>query len=684
MFQKMKYWSGAVAACALLIGACNNAEQKSAAKAPEDILIASRDTTVNPADDFFQYAIGGWIKNNPIPADQTGWGIGQLVQEELYTRLQNINQEAAQKKGASGIDQQIGDFWTSGMDTAAIDKAGVSPLRAELDAITAAQSPADLFALAAQLQRKGVNVFYGSYVSQDAKNSEVMACHLWQGGIGLPGRDYYFDTDERTVNIREAYPGFIATILHLAGADTAASRAKAAAIVKLETRLAKASRKLNELRDPYANYNKTAIQALNKLAPKTDWPAQLKALGVHSVDSVIVGQPAFIREVDAVIHSESVQTLKDYMTFHLLRAYASYLPRPFREASFNFYGKLIRGAEQQKPRWKQVLDAEENVMGEALGQLFAREYFNEQAKKRYENMVEGVRQAYKMRIEKLTWMTDSTRQKALAKLAAIKKKVGYPDKWKDFSSLKIDRASFAQNIMRGNEWWHNYELAKLGKPVNRDEWEMTPQTYNAYYNPSNNEIVLPAGIFTVPGFRDEQLDDALVYGYAAASTIGHEITHGFDDEGRQFDDRGNLQNWWTKTDEEQFNKRAQVLVRQFNQIVAIDTLHIRGDQTLGENLADLGGILIGLDAFKQTETYRKGASINGLSPLQRYFLGYALGWMYQTRDAELANRVKTDVHAPAKWRVNGPMPNVPEFYQAFSVKPGNKMYLPDSARVQLW
>ena len=299
-------------------------------------------------------------------------------------------------------------------------------------------------------------------------------------------------------------------------------------------------------------------------------------------------------------------------------------------------------------------------------------------------MVEGIRTAFKARIEKLDWMTDSTKQKALYKLSTVRKKVGYPDKWKDFSKLKIDRGPFVLNVLRARQWWNNYSLNKLGKPVDRDEWDMTPQTYNAYYNPSNNEIVLPAGQFTVPGKRDSELDDALVYGYTAASTIGHEITHGFDDEGRQFDEKGNLKNWWSKTDEEQFKKRSQLLVNQFNGMVVVDTLHINGKASLGENLADLGGILLGLDAFKQTETYKKGEKINGLTPLQRFFQGYALGWLLQIRQEQLAAQIMTDVHAPAQYRVNGPMPNVPEFYEAYNIKPGDKMYLADSLRVHLW
>jgi len=671
-----------VAAVALM-AACKSAEQKEQPNKP-DILITDRDTTVNPADDFFEYTNGGWIKNNPIPGDETGWGIGNMVQKELYDRLLKINQDAEAKHATSGTTQQIGDFWYSAMDTADIEKQGIAPLKPELDKINALQNTKDLMAYVAQSHARGVGYFFDEGVSQDAKNSEIMAYDMNQGGLGLPNRDYYFNTDERSVKIRNAYPAYIAKVLQLAGISEAEANTKAANIVAIETKLAQASRKLEDLRDPYKNYNKMAISQLKTISPTIEWPSILQTIGVKHVDSVIVGQPEFYKQLDKVVATEPLQNLKDYLTFHLVRALGAYLSTPFVNANFDFYSKTIRGVEQLKPRWKRALDAEEGAMGEALGQLFAKEYFNEKAKKRYADMVENVRNAYKARIEKLDWMTDSTKKKALSKLASITKKVGYPDKWKDFSPLKIDRGPFVLNMIRANEFWNNYQLNKLGKPVDRTEWDMTPQTYNAYYNPSNNEIVLPAGIFTVPGYRDEELDDALVYGYAAASTIGHEITHGFDDEGRQFDEKGNLKNWWSKTDETQFNERANVLVQQFNKMTPVDTLHINGRATLGENLADLGGILIGLDAFKQTETYKKGEKINGLTPLQRYFMGYALGWLYQTRKDELAQRLHTDVHSPAKYRVNGPMPNVPEFYEAFDVKPGNKMYLPDSLRVRLW
>jgi putative endopeptidase len=427
-----------------------------------------------------------------------------------------------------------------------------------------------------------------------------------------------------------------------------------------------------------------AISDLKKTYPGTDWSGVLTKIGVKHVDSVIVMQPEFLKALDQVIATEKIETLKDYLTFHLLKGFAADLSTPFVNANFDFYGKTINGAKQLRPRWKRVLDFEEEAIGEALGQLFVHEYFNETAKKRYNDMVEGIRTAFKARIQKLDWMTDSTKQKAIYKLSTVRKKVGYPDKWKDFSALKIDRGPFVLNVLRSRQWWNNYSLNKLGKPVDRDEWDMTPQTYNAYYNPSNNEIVLPAGQFTVPGKRDSELDDALVYGYTAASTIGHEITHGFDDEGRQFDEKGNLKNWWSKTDEEQFKKRSQLLVNQFNGMVVVDTLHINGKASLGENLADLGGILLGVDAFKQTDTYKKGVKINGLTPMQRFFQGYALGWLLQIRQEQLASQLMTDVHAPAQYRVNGPMPNVPDFYEAYNVKPGDKMYLPDSLRVHLW
>ncbi|MBL7690543.1 MAG: M13 family metallopeptidase [Flavipsychrobacter sp.] len=666
-----------------LLAACGSSDSGKSVSKP-DPLASHIDSTVSPADDFFAFANGAWIKANPIPGDEVTYGIGELVDKELRERLLKINADAMAKNERTGAGQLIGDFWFSAMDTVSIEKNGITPLKPELDKIAAIKTRPEVMAQAMRMHGYGSSVFFSEGVAQDPKNSEMQAYHMMQGGLGLPNRDYYFSTTPRTEKILALYPSYIAKMFVLAGTDSAAAAKKARAIVALETTLAKASRKLEDLRDPYANYNKIAIAKLNTLTPGIDWPTNLTQLGVKHVDSVIVGQPEFYKALDKALATTDLETLKDYLTFHLLSDYAESLSKPFVDAHFDFYARALRGAQQQKERSRRMLEAEQGVIGEALGQLFVKEYFSDKAKARYQQIVENVRLAYKARMEKLDWMSDSTKKKAINKLMAITKKVGYPDKWKDFSSLKIDRGPFVLNMMRAAEWWNQYSLNKLGKPVDRNEWDMTPQTYNAYYNPSNNEIVLPAAMMTVPGYTDEELDDALVYGYMAASTVGHEITHGFDDEGRQFDEKGNLCMWWAAADTTQFNKRADVLVQQFNKMVPIDTIHINGRATLGENLADLGGILIGLDAFKQTEAYKKGEKIAGYTQLQRFFLGYALGWMMVQRPETLADRLLTDVHSPAKYRVNGPFPNVPEFYEAFNIKPGDKMYLADSLRVHLW
>ncbi len=650
----------------------------------QDILVANLDSTVKPIDDFFDYANGGWMKKTTIPSDEARWGIGNLVQKELYQKLRSINEDALKKGDKTGTSQQIGDFWYSAMDTAAIEKAGIEPLAGEMKMIADMKNIKDVMTQAAHMHTYGVGVFFDEGVAQDLKASNVEAYYLSQGGLGMPIRNYYFDNDARTVKVRAAYPNYIAAMFMLMGADSTTAKKKAAGIVKFETSLAEKHKKLEELRDPESNYHKMAISQLSVMTPHMDLKTVMDQIGVKHVDSVIVGQPEYYKHLDQVLSATDIQVLKDYMTFHLVRSFAGYLSKAYTETNFDFYGRTLSGAQEQHPRWRRALDAEEGAIGDALGQLFVKEYFKPEAKKRYESIVENVRNAYKARMEKLDWMTDSTKQKAIHKLMSIRKKVGYPDKWKDFSSLKIDRGPYALNMMRSNAWWNNYQLNKLGKPVDREEWDMTPQTYNAYYNPSNNEIVLPAAQMAVPGYKDEELDDALVYGYTAASTIGHEITHGFDDEGRQYDEHGNLKGWWSPADSVQFVKRAQLLVNQFNKMVPIDTIHINGKATLGENLADLGGILIGLDAFKQTEVYKKGDKIHGQTPLQRFFLGYTLGWLLQTRPERLANQLKTDVHAPAKNRVNGPFPNVPEFYEAWGIKNGDKMYLADSLRVHLW
>ncbi len=623
------------------LNACNSGSNNAVEKPEVDILASHLDTTVKPSEDFFEYANGRWLKNNPIPASESEWGIGNIVQDTIYERLKTINENAMKANAANGtVTQKIGDFWQSAMDTIALNKAGLSPLKADLDKINAIKNIHDLINEAAELKVKGVRCLFGDYVTQDDKNSEKMIYTLRQGGLGMPNRDYYFKTDTRTENIRKAYKEYLLKTFIQLGNDSTAAQKNVNAVYALETKLATASRKLQDLRDPYKNYNKMAVAQLDKLAPNISWSNYTKDIGINHLDSAVVGQPEFYTALNTAITTTPLADWKAYLQSHLIQSFSGYLDSVSFNNAFT-YSQNLSGAKEPRPRWKRVLDDEEDAMGEALGQLFVKQYFNATAKKRYSDLVENIRDAYKDRIKQLTWMSEATKEKALDKLSKITKKVGYPDKWKDFSALKIDKGPYVLNMQRANTWWHNYDINKLGKPVDRSEWDMTPQTYNAYYNSSNNEIVLPAAIFTVPGYADAGLDDALVYGYAAASTIGHEITHGFDDEGRQYDAAGNLKNWWTVKDSAEFSDRAKKIINQFNEFNPVDTLHINGTATQGENIADLGGLLLGLDAFKKTEAYKKNEKIGGLTQLQRYFLGYALGWLYEERKERLASEVMT-------------------------------------------
>jgi putative endopeptidase len=665
--------------CSSLL-ACNN---QSKTEKP-DILTANIDSTVKPGEDFFEYASGGWIKRNPIPADQSSWGIPQLVIEENQKRLRGISEKAAAANAAKGTtDQKIGDFWSMAMDSVKIETDGLKPIQPLLDQVNAIKDVPSLITTVSNFKKLGSNTLFEEWIGQDDKKSDEMAYGLWQGGIGLPEREYYFKTDSATVNIRNEYVKYIAKILTMSGEDTAVAAAAAKNILAMETKLAAASRKMEDLRDPYKNYNKMAITDLPKMAANIGWNNYLKNIGVQHVDSVIVGQPEFFKALSDLLVKVPINDWKQYVKFNLLSDMAGLLPDAYGKESFNFT-KLLSGAKERKPRWKRAIQMEEDAMGEMLGQLYVKEFFNETAKKRYTVMVEDIRAALKDRIAKLDWMSDSTKQKAYTKLAAIKSKVGYPDKWKDFSAMEIGRESLAKNYMNAKLWWHNYKYSKLGKPVDRNEWNMTPQTYNAYYNPSNNEIVLPAGIFTVPGYRDDELDDAIVYGNGGGGTIGHEITHGFDDYGRQYDAEGNLKSWWTKADEEIFNKKAEVMVNQFNEYEPVKGYHINGKASLGENIADLGGILLGIEAFKKTKQYKENKSINNFTPMQRFFMGYSIGWLSHMREEQLKNQLLSDVHSPEKYRVNGPLVNIDEFYTAFNIKPGDKMYRADSLRVKIW
>lgn len=639
-----------------------------------DFLTEAMDTTVNPGVDFFKYATGKWMKENPIPASESRWGLANLIYEENYNRLKGILQSAAKTKSPKGTtEQKLGDFYYTGMDTVGIEKQGIAPLKHELDKINSMKTKKDLFETAAMLKREGVSLMFGFFIDQDQKNSERMVLYLWQSGLGLPNRDYYFREDSRTENIRKEYKAHLANIFELLGDKKTAAENNSGEIYKLEKFLADSSRKLQDLRDPYANYHKMNMAELEKLTPAIDWKLIFDKMGVKKPGDIIVGQPEFFTALNAAVNKFDMQTWKAYFTTHLVSSFASRLSSKYDNENFHFWGTVMSGIKEQKPRWKRIQDATERAMGELLGQIYVKKYYSEKTKKRYEKIVDNIVAAFANRIKNLDWMSEATKKKALKKLFAINKKVGYPDKWKDFSKLDIERDSYVRNTIRANEFWFDRDVNKLGKPVDRLEWGMTPQTWNAYYNPSNNEIVLPAAAFIVPGVPDSLVDDAVAYAYAGASTIGHELTHGFDDQGRLYDAKGNLKNWWTKEDEKKFKEKTKLLVEQFNNYVVLDSMHINGEATLGENLADYGGDLIGWDAFKKTKQYKEGKKIAGLTPAQRFWIGYAYSWLGHTRPESLARQVLTDVHSPNFLRINGPFSDIPAFWKTFNIKPGEPM-----------
>ena len=643
------------------------------------------DRTVSPRDDFFHYAVGKWLREHPIPKSERSWGVADVIQEETYQRLLGISKAAASANVAAGSNQQkIGDFWYAAMDTVTIARQGFAWLDSEFARIAAVTDLPSLATEVARLQYMGVGALYGNYIVQDEKNSDRYAVHLGQGGLGLPDRDYYVDTDERAAMLRREYVAHVGRMLNLLGDPSVAATAHAKTIMAMETELARASRKLEDLRDPIKNYNAMSLDSIGKLTPSIRWREHLADGKVTGVDTVVVGQPEFFQQVERSLHAHSIDDWKTYLRWQLANAYANEAGGRFDAEHFHFFGTLLNGQLEQRPRWKRMLDEEEAYLGDALGALYVAQYFSPRTKQRYEKLTDEIFAAFGDRIRNLTWMSQPTKDRALMKLGAVTKKVGYPTKWKDYSSYAVDRRSFLGNAVRGNIWRSEYTIAKLHRPVDRTEWDMTPQTYNAYYNASNNEIVLPAAVFILPGIADSLVDDAIVYAYAGGTTIGHEITHGFDDEGRQFDEKGNLQTWWTPADEQEFNQRAQRIIQQYNGYVAIGTLHVNGAATQGENIADLGGINLGWDAFRKTDQYKRGVKIGGLTPAQRYFIGWSLGWMNEIRPENLAVRVKTDVHAPSPFRVIGPVSNMVPFYEAYGVKPGDRMYRADSVRVQIW
>lgn len=647
-----------------------------------DPLVTNRDTLVNPADDFFKYANGGWFKKNPIPSTEQSNGIFRTIADTINNQIKQICEKSAQDESAQvgSNKQKIGDFYASGMDSIAINKAGISPLKSEFSKIDAIKDIPSLVTSIAHLHTIGASPAFSFYIGQDDKISTKYALLLGQGGLGLGNRDYYFNTDEQTVKIRTEYVKHLQAMLKLIGQNEAG----ATSIMKLETDLAKASRKLEDLRDPIKNYNKMTVASLGKSTSNINWNSIFPVLGVAKADSVIVGQPEFYKALNTFVKSYSIDDWKTYLKWDLVNSYAPYLNSTIEKQNFKFYSTVMNGVAKQKPRWKRVVGQTDGYLGELIGQVYVAEYLPKGSKEKLLEIGNNIRDVYADHIKKLDWMSAATKVKALNKLSKIVMKVGYPDKWKDMSSMKIDRKSYCGNVIQANIWGYKDMVNKYGKPVDRTEWSMQPQTYNAYYNPSNNEIVVPACNIIVPGFEGRMPDDAILYGIIGGSTFGHEITHGFDDQGSQYDENGNLNNWWTPEDLKKFQAKTKLIVSQFNKYTVLGNKHINGEATQGENIADLGGVVMGYEAFKKTAQYKNKEKISNLTPDQRFFLAYGYAWMVNIKDEALASQIMTDVHAPAQFRINGPLSNIPEFYKAFNVKPGNKMYQPDSLRVVIW
>jgi putative endopeptidase len=641
------------------------------------------DPAVRPQDDFYDYLNGKWMKTVEIPADKSSWGSFAKLRDDTLPQLRGIIEKSAAGNPARGTDaQRIGDYYASFMDEAKLEQLGIAPLNGELAKIAALKDKSELPALLAHLGKIGVNVPYDFGIHQDNKDSTKYVADISQSGLGMPDRDYYLKPDDaKLADAKAKYLTHVEKVLAMAGDKNAAASAKA--IVDFETELAKAQWTKVELRDPIKAYNKVALADMAKVAPDYDWNSYLQATGIAGKTTyVIVSQPTYLKGFAEISNKTPLDTWKAYLTMHLVDGYANYLNKAFVDERFDFYGKTLSGVKEMEPRWKRGVGAIERSQGESLGKLYVAEYFPPARKARMEALVKNLLAAYKQSIDKLDWMSPATKKEAQAKLAKFMPKIGYPNKWKDYSALVVARDDLVGNVMRSHEVEYNRELNKLGKPIDRDEWGMTPQTINAYYNPEMNEIVFPAAILQPP-FFDANADDAVNYGGIGA-VIGHEISHGFDDQGAQYDGDGNLRDWWTESDHKNFKAKTQMLVNQYNQFEPIPGYHVNGELTLGENIADNSGLAIAYKAYKISLKGKKAPVIDGLSGEQRLYMGWAQVWRTKMREQQQIVQVKTDPHSPGQFRANGTLRNQPGFYDAFKVKQGDKMYLAPQDRVIIW
>ena len=645
---------------------------------------ANIDPSVSPCDDFFHYASGSWLKNNPIPPAESRWGSFQELANTNNATQKAILEDLARKAGTApkgSNEQKVGDFYAAAMDTAAIDAAGLKYLQPYLNRIAALKTLPQMQKFLADPTAHAGSVWYGMGVDVDAKASTQYAVQFGQGGLTLPDRDYYLKDDARSKAIRTAYQTYMVSVFKRLGDSEATAMANAATVTRLETRLAKASKSRVDLRDPQANYHKMTVAEASKDYPGLAVPLLLQDNHLGAAKEVIVGQPEFLKEASTMIATEPLADQRQYLRWHLVSSVTSALPHGFGDDAFKF-SQVLSGAKAQQPRWKRMLRATDGALGEAFGQVYVDKAFSPAAKAKAKEMIENLRTAYAERIMATDWMSAATKKEAIVKLNAFAVKIGYPDKWKDYSKLTINRQSYLQDVLAARTWAGEYELAHFGKPIDRGEWGMTPPTVNAYYNPPMNEIVFPAGILQPP-FYDPKADDAVNYGGIGA-VIGHEMTHGFDDEGRQFDSKGNLRDWWTKEDADKFNAKAEMVGKQYDAFQPLDSVHVNGKLTMGENLADLGGLTIAYQAFQKTPQAKAGQTIDGFTPNQRFFLAFGQIWRTNTRPEYLRQSVQTDPHSPAQYRTNGPLMNMPEFYQAFGCKPTDKMERPTTEQSRIW
>ena len=641
-------------------------------------------TSVKPGDNFYEYVNGGWIKTHPIPPEYSQYGAFTILYEDNQEKLRSLIKKVSAEENApeGSVAQKIRDFYNSGMDTRTIEKLGIKPVQKQLEEINNLKSKEDVASYIATMQRKGMTPLFYFFAEADQRNSTMEIANLYQGGLGLPDVDYYLNEDEASAKLRDEYVDHLTKMFVLKGDKQEQAEKSAKAVMNLETKLAKTSFTRIEQRDPVKNYNKMSLAGLIETAPDFNWSLFFKTLGLEDPGDINVGQVKFFKGVSDLMNETDMETWKAYLTWNLLDASANYLSDDFVKQNFEFYGKTLSGQQEMQPRWKRVLEVVSNGLGEALGQLYVEEYFPASSKERMVTLVNNLRAAFGDRIKQLDWMTGETKEKALEKLASITVKIGYPDKWRDYSKLEIIPGNYFSNVIAAREFSFNRNLNKIGKPVDKTEWGMTPQTVNAYYNPSNNEIVFPAAILQPPFFNPDA-DDAVNYG-AIGVVIGHEMTHGFDDQGRQYDKDGNLNDWWTEEDAKRFKAKTDKLVALYDNYVVLDSLHVNGSLTLGENIADLGGLNISYEAYQKSLNGETPKKIDGFTAAQRFYMGYAQVWRQNIRPKEMARRLKTDVHSPGEARVNIPPFNIDSFIKAFDVKKGDRLFINEDERAYIW